>query len=282
MDESVSVRVVDNGSTDGSPEMVRSEFPWVSLIGNADNKGYAYANNQGWRASSEPYALLLNSDTLPEVSTIRSLLQFIEDHPDVGVLGPRLENASGVYQVGAAGWDLTFGSAVSYLFMLGRLSKKAFRPFFLHQELFVGHGPTEVHWVSGAAMLTRRKALESVGGLPEQYFMYAEDVEYCRRVRECGLKVFYLPEVRIVHIHGGSGKKDVVNVRWIRSTLAYYQSMNGLLRARILALLFAVGALLRILALLPLGRATSNGQADSATKRYLYFAREAMRFVTQG
>lgn len=268
--------LVDNASSDGSVQAVREQFPNVCVIQNETNEGYSKANNRGWRASAEDFVLLLNSDTLPDPAAIRDLLAFMESHPEAGVVGPFLSNEEGKPQVGAAGWDLTIRSGMAYQFFLNRLSSNLSKPFYLHQPLYAGSEPVEVGWVSGAAMMTTRKALESVGGLPEKFFMYAEDVDYCRLVNAAGLKVYYLPSIEIIHIHGGSSKANDLSVPWLDSTLRYYQGLHGRWKGRSMGFLFALGAVLRMIASVLL-RPPDPRNPDATIRRYWAVVRASIR-----
>src|SRR5262245_55045471 len=167
------VLVVDNASTDGSAALVRSEFPAVRLVENADNVGYARANNQGLRTSAAPYALLLNSDTRARPEAVRALVAYLEAHPEVGAVSPRLLDADGSPQAFAFGADPTPG----YLVRRGLARLVAHRP--LHDW---GTARTQsVDWVSGACLLVRRAAIEQAGLLDEGFFMYFEDNDWCLR-----------------------------------------------------------------------------------------------------
>src|SRR5262249_46308269 len=143
------VRVVDNASGDGSPAMVKSEFPTVRLIENADNAGYARANNQGLRDNPAPYALLLNSDTRATPAAIQGLLAFMDAHPDAGAVSPRLLNADGSAQAFAFGGDPT----LSYILRRGALRVTARK--YLHD--WATTQTRAVDWVSGACLLVRRR-----------------------------------------------------------------------------------------------------------------------------
>ncbi|HXS83184.1 MAG TPA: glycosyltransferase family 2 protein, partial [Methylomirabilota bacterium] len=149
------VLVVDNASTDDSVAMVRSEFPSVRLIENAVNSGYARANNQGLRASTAPYALLLNSDTRATPAAIAGLVEFMEAHPEAGAVSPRLLRADGTAQPFAFGGDPT----LTYLLRRGALRVMTGR--YLHDWATERTQP--VDWVSGACLLVRRTAIEQVG-----------------------------------------------------------------------------------------------------------------------
>jgi len=203
--------VVDNASTDGSPQMVQDSFPQVKLLTNTHNLGFTIANNQGMKIAQGRYILLLNSDTLASRAALDALVQFMDNHPDVGACSPRLLRPDGTPQPYAFGKDPTPG----YLFARG------FNQIILRRHL---HNwgidkPLAVDWVSGACLMVRREVIEQVGGLDENIFMYFEDNDWCLRIRKAGWKVFYVPQAEITHIGGQSLNQNP------KARQAYYQSL---------------------------------------------------------
>ncbi|NJK80197.1 MAG: glycosyltransferase family 2 protein [Chloroflexaceae bacterium] len=206
--------VVDNGSADDSAAMVHREFPTVRLIANRDNVGYTRANNQGLAASEGRYVLLLNSDTLVPPYTLAALLAFMERFPQVGACSPQLLRPDGLPQAFAFGSDPT----PPYLLRRGLARLIVRRP--LH-NWDVRH-PLRVDWVSGACLLLRRAALVQSGPLDEAIFMYFEDNDLCRRLRQCGWQVVYYPRVAITHIGGQSLAKNPRARRAYRESLRHF------------------------------------------------------------
>ncbi len=206
------VIVVDNASTDGSADMVATEFPQVRLIRNAENVGFARGNNIGIAASTGRYVLLLNSDTIVPPGTLAGLIEFMDAHPQAGACSPRLLKSDGTPQAYAFGQDPT----------PGYLLRRTFSRLLFHRPLHDwGIAEViEVEWVSGACLLARRAAIEQVGGLDEAMFMYFEDTDWCRRMRLAGWQVYYMPTVAITHI-GGAGLKQNPAAR-----TAYYRSLE--------------------------------------------------------
>ena len=186
--------VVDNASTDGSPELIAREFSNVALICNTENIGFARANNHGWRTGNSTYVLFLNSDTMVPSEALKRFADFMDTHPDAGACGPRLMRADGTIQPFAFGGDPT----------PGYLLKRGLARWVLHHPLhdWETRTPQSVDWVSGACLFVRRNVLEQVGGFDENFFMYFEDNDLCRRIRKAGWKVFYNPEVTITHLGG--------------------------------------------------------------------------------
>ena len=192
----LEVIVVDNASRDGSPAMVRREFPQVSLIENAANQGFAKANNQGITASQAGFVMLLNSDTEVPPGALDALLNFMAIHPEAGACGPSLVRPGGSPQPYAFGGDPT----LAYLLARG-LNRALFRRY-LHDWATTVTQP--VDWVSGACLLARRAAIQQAGLLDENLFMYFEDNDWCLRLRQAGWKIYLYPPVKVVHLGGQS------------------------------------------------------------------------------
>lgn len=183
------VIVVDNASTDGAPDMVASEFPWVRLIRNASNVGFSRANNQGAAASTGRYVLLLNPDTVVLDGAITAMVEFADQHPDAAVVGCTHLDSDG-----------NLAHSIGY----GYISP---RPARVTRVQRLDRG-----WVSGACMLLRRAACEQVGWLDESFFFGAEDVEICWRMRKAGWHIYATPAARIIH-HGAKSTESNPGVR---------------------------------------------------------------------
>ncbi len=211
------VLVVDNGSIDGSQEMVRKEFPQVVLLDNPGNRGYSSACNRGIRATDADYILILNSDTeFPD--HLGRLPDYMEEHPELGALGPMLLNGDGSVQMSCRKFPSVSGS-IFHGFLGEFLPENPFTRRY-HMKDFAHSAACEVDWVSGAAMLLRREALDAAGLFDEGYFMYVEDVDLCHRLRQAGWRVGYCPEVRIVHHIGRTSRQQSA-----RMLLAHHRSM---------------------------------------------------------
>lgn len=208
------VIVVDNASTDGSPEMVAAEFPEARLIRNAENYGYARANNIGITASRGRYVLLLNSDTVVPAGALAHLVAFMDGHPRAAACSPRLLRPDGTPQPYAFGGDPT------PLYLL----RRGFNRLLLGRPLhdWAGAEPIQVDWVSGACLLVRRMAVEQVGLLDEAMFMYFEDSDWCRRMRLAGWQIWYVPTAAITHIGGAGLRQNPAARRAYRASLRYF------------------------------------------------------------
>ncbi|HNG90806.1 MAG TPA: glycosyltransferase family 2 protein, partial [Saprospiraceae bacterium] len=193
------VWVVDNNSVDGSVQMVREKFPEVHLIANADNPGFAVANNQAIRSSSGEYVLLLNPDTVVEEDSFSKCLSFMDAQPDAGALGVKLIDGSGKYLPESkrgfpspwVAFCKTFG--LSALFPRSR----TFNRYYLgHLDENHTH---EVDVLVGCFMFMRRAALDRSGLLDEAFFMYGEDIDLSYRIVQAGYRNYYLPDTKIIH-----------------------------------------------------------------------------------
>lgn len=207
----MEVWVVDNGSVDGSVEMVRRQFPRVHLIANHDNLGFARANNQALRQASGDYMLLLNPDTLVEKDTFRRCLDFMHSHADCGGLGVKMVNGKGKFLKES---KRGFPSPEASFFKISGLIR-----LFPHNRriaaYYMGHLPddetNEIEILPGAFLMISRTAYDKVGGLDETFFMYGEDIDFSWRIKQAGFKNYYLPSARIIHYKGESTKKGSLN-----------------------------------------------------------------------
>jgi GT2 family glycosyltransferase len=220
----VEVLVVDNASTDGSAAMVRERFPQVSLIENETNVGFAPANNQAIRLSTGRYVLLLNSDTEVHPGALRTLTQFMDLHLEAGGCGPRLLNGDGSLQASCHPM-LTPGREFWRLLFLDRLWPRA---TYLQAKWDV-EIPRRVEVIKGACLLLRREALEQVGPLDEQYFMYTEEVDLCYRLAQAGWGLWWVPQAVVTH-HGEASSKQAAEAMYLqlyRSKVQFYRKTGG-------------------------------------------------------
>ncbi|MBE9507190.1 MAG: glycosyltransferase family 2 protein, partial [Chloroflexi bacterium] len=187
----VEVVVVDNASTDDSVEMVRAEFPSVCLITNTENRGFPVANNQGIAVAQGRYVLLLNSDAEVVGEALATMVAYADTHTDVGVIGPQLLNPDGSVQSSRR----RFPTMATAFFESTWL--ETYAPLRMLERYYVLDQPDDatldVDWVKGAALMARREAIKQVGPMDEGFFMYSEELDWCRRFREAGWRVVYLP-----------------------------------------------------------------------------------------
>lgn len=189
--------VVDNASSDDSVTMIRKNFPKVKLIINKENLGFAKAVNQALRVIQNGAVLLLNSDTLVKGKTLNKLIEF-EKQVQPAIIGLKMLNTDGTVQGSCFYLPTVKRAILEYL-----LGKKNYFSKYAPQ----GKNPVEVEAVSGGAMMISREVIDKIGLFDERFFMYFEDLDYCRRAKKTGLKVYFLPTAEIIHEHGASGIK---------------------------------------------------------------------------
>ncbi|HEY4644100.1 MAG TPA: glycosyltransferase [Bacteroidota bacterium] len=242
---SVEFFVVDNASDDGSVDLVKQKFPSVSLIENHHNLGFAKANNQALRIARGRYFLLINPDTVVQEDTLRVLIKFFEENPDVGMAGCKILNPDGTLQLPCRRSFPTPWVAFCKMVGLSALfsNTKAFGKYNL--TYLNPDESYEVDAVSGSFMMLRRRVYEEVGDLDEDFFMYGEDLDWCFRIQRVGWKVYYVHTTQIIHYKGESAKRsDFDEIK------TFYQAMNlfvrkHLGRSLLLKMILQVGIALR-------------------------------------
>ena len=212
---SAEVILADNHSDDGSPEFVREAFPWVRLIVNGRNEGFAKANNAAIRASSGRHVLFLNTDTVVPPEAVVELLAGLERRPQAGAIGPALVRQNSSFQV-------SFGRDIGFF---AELRQKLFLNPYYRIVLKRSRSVRSVGWLSGACLLARRDAVEAAGLFDEGFFIYFEDIDLCRRIGDLGLELIYDPSVRVVHFGGATTASLKLRSRlyYRESQLRYYE-----------------------------------------------------------
>jgi GT2 family glycosyltransferase len=233
----VQVIVVDNASTDGSAAMVEQEFPEVVLILSKVNLGFGGANNLGFKSAQGRYIVLLNSDAFLTDGSLERSVAHMDANPKAGLGGGRLIGRDGSWQPSAR----MFPSVLGDLIVLSGLAAR-----FPHSRFF-GHTDrtwanemeaAEVDWVPGAYSIIRAEALTAAGPFDPRFFLYSEEVDLCKRIKQKGYSIWYWPDIAIVHIGGESSRQiqllefsrtGAQLTLWrMRSTLLYYRKHHGL------------------------------------------------------
>ena len=221
--------VVDNASTDGSPAMVRHEFPNVHLIESQTNGGYSYANNLGLRQilALDPtprFVLLLNPDTVVPPDAFAQMIEFFNVHADAGVAGPKLVMANGKLDNACRRSFPSPELAIYHALGLDDRFPKSQR-FARYEMTFLDENATaEIDSVVGAFMMMRTEVLYQVGLLDEAYFMYGEDLDLALRIKKKGWKVYYYPDVEVTHYKREASKKSArAQYEFWRSGYIFYQ-----------------------------------------------------------
>jgi GT2 family glycosyltransferase len=210
-DLAVEIFVVDNNSVDNSLEMVRQKFPEVIIIANKENVGFSRANNQALRIAKGEYCLLLNPDTVVEEDTFKKVIDFMDTHPDAGGLGVYMIDGKGNFLPESKRGLPTPLVAFYKIFGLSALFPKSKLFGKYHLGYLDKDKIHEVEILSGAFMLLRKKVLDEIGLLDEDFFMYGEDIDLSYRIIKAGYKNYYYPETHIIHYKGESTKKSSIN-----------------------------------------------------------------------
>ena len=224
--ESFEIIVVDNASSDGTAQAIRKDYPYVKLIINDKNEGFAAANNKAIKSLSSEYILLINSDCRVYANSIDRLLEFADANNDTGIAGPRIINSDGSVQLSCRKFPSFFDAGMHSI--LTNIAPN--NPFSRRYKLAGLNRDkiSKVDWVSGSCMLIRRAALKQTGLMDEKYFMYVEDTDLCYRMWKYGWKVYYFPESEILHHIGGSTKSKSLSgavtssVRMQKSVLYFF------------------------------------------------------------
>jgi N-acetylglucosaminyl-diphospho-decaprenol L-rhamnosyltransferase len=216
------VVVVDNGSTDGAPEMVAQRFPWARLIRAHDNIGFGAANNLAFRESRGDLVLLLNPDTVVPPGAIEGLVQELQRAPEAAAMAPRLVDAAGRPELSFGPMPSPWGEAWQKL-MSWSHARRIWPGTSWVQH--VTSRPRSVAWASAACLLVRREDAEGAGLFDERFFLYWEDVDLCAALRARGRAVRFTPAVRVVHARGRSsiGRRAAARLAYRRGQLAFYR-----------------------------------------------------------
>jgi hypothetical protein len=258
--DSLEVIVVDNASSDGSPQAVRDCYPAVTLIANDGNVGFAKANNIGIRASRGEYLFLINSDVVVSEGCFEKSLHYMAEHPEIGMLGPKIVGIDGKVQRSCMGYPSLWNTlcralALDSLFPHSRLFGSHLLTFWNHDET----RPVEV--INGCFWILRRSAIEQVGLLDERFFFYGEDLDWCRRFNESGWKVVFFADAEALHYGGGSSSNAPVkfDVEMQRANYQYWTRHHSRVEANAFVLITLLHHTLRVIgeiAAYPLRRRT--------------------------
>jgi len=212
--------VVDNGSRDDVGGMLQREFPQVHFIRNLTNLGYTVPMNQALRRARGAYLLQLNPDTIIPPQALDQLVQYMDNHPKVGICGPKVLNRDQTIQKSCRRGEPTPWAVVTYFLGLSELFPKS-RLFGQYQMNYIDDDQVHsVAGVSGSCMLLRRELIDQIGYLDEKFFAYQEDADFCYRARTAGWEVVYYPESQVIHYGGLGGSR----VEPYRSIIAWHQS----------------------------------------------------------
>lgn len=238
-DVSFEVTVVDNASSDGSPRMVRESFPEVELIQNPENRGFAAACNRAMKKSRGRYILLLNPDAELTAGAVKEMVGFLDERPSAAAAGCRVLNPDGSLQPSVRNFP-GFSSSLGQFTITGDLGffKRARRSYF--QRDFDYSSPAEVEQPLGAALFLRRSGVEKIDFMDENFFMFFEDVDICRRLKDSGYSIWYNPRASVIHRGGEStDQAEAQALFWfMQSQFYYFRKHRGSLRTIAFGLIF--------------------------------------------
>jgi GT2 family glycosyltransferase len=227
-DFEVEIIVVDNASTDGTPELIREFFPQVKLICNGKNLGFAKANNIAIKESTGEYICLVNSDILVGKDCFKKLLEFMEENPRMGMIGPRTVNPDGTLQRSCFSFPSAWNNfcralALDSLFPKSPLFGRRLMTFWPHDTV------RGVDALNGCFLMVRREALNEVGLLDETFFIYGEDIDWCKRFREAGWDVVFFPGAEAIHYGGASSSNAPIRfyIEMHRADMQYWEKHHG-------------------------------------------------------
>ena len=221
------VLVVDSASSDGSAEMVRERFPWVELIAERENVGFTRGNNIALARARGRHLLLLNPDTVVHGDATARMVAYLDAHPTVGIVGPRVLNADGSTQSTRRRFPTLSTAFFESTWLQGYAPRKLLERYYVLDK--PDEGTFEVDWVQGCALMARREVYEQIGGLDESYVMFSEELDWCRRAKAAGWEVVYLGEARITH-YGGQSSAQVParkHIYFQQSKIRYFRKFHG-------------------------------------------------------
>jgi hypothetical protein len=246
-DLAVETIVVDSASTDGSPDMVATEFPQVTLIAATENVGFPRGNNMGIAKAHGRYILLLNPDTILHENALAHMVTYLENHLDVGVVGAQLLNDDGSVQSSRRRFPTLTTAFFESTWLQAHAPQRILNRYY---ALDIADDQTsDVDWVMGACLMTRQEIAQSVGGLDEGYFMYSEELDWCRRIKMAGWRVVYLPTAQVTHYQGKSSEQVVAqrHIYFNRAKLRYFRKYHGRVPTLLLRLFLLLNYLAQLL-----------------------------------
>ncbi|WP_420644255.1 glycosyltransferase family 2 protein [Candidatus Leptofilum sp.] len=232
----LQIIVVDSASSDGSPEMIVETFPEVELVACQENVGFPRGNNIGMEWANGRTILLLNPDTVVHGDALAKMVSYLDENPQVGVVGPQLLNADGTVQSSRRRFPTLQTAFFESTWLQPYAPKSILDDYYVRD---VEDGDTAVvDWVMGACLLMRQEVVQQVGGLDEAYFMYSEELDYCRRIHAAGWQVVYYPQAQVTHLSGKSSEQAVTHrhINFNRAKLRYFRKYHGRLATATLRL----------------------------------------------
>jgi len=221
----VETIVVDNGSTDGTPDLIRREFPWVRLFADHGNLLFAGGNNYGFRQASASLLFMLNPDTIVHPGALKALVEFANAHPEAGMIAPRVVNPDGTLQHNTFRFPSLQTAFYGFFEMLAPMDSPQ-NGRYLPQDY---ERVREVEHILGAALLFRRELYEQLPGMDEKFGIYFEETDWCYRARRADWKLLYTPEATITHLgaHSTSKNPEKSSAQFYKSQSYFYRKNYG-------------------------------------------------------
>jgi N-acetylglucosaminyl-diphospho-decaprenol L-rhamnosyltransferase len=233
MKNAFDVVVVDNGSTDGSQQMLKEKYPEIKIIQNTENVGLGKASNQGIEATIGKYVLLLNNDTIVNGASFDEMVDFLDQNPRAGAVGGKLLNSDGTVQA-CYNYFSTLKEEFFVATRLGELIRPGYPAIMNAEEV------TSVEWLGSACLMLRRSALDEVGLLDEGYFIYGDEADLQYRLKKAGWHVYYLPHATTIHFGGRSMDRWKRRKMVYRGKMIFYEKNYGQLQAFLLRLMLGI------------------------------------------
>ncbi len=244
------IYIVDNASSDGTEEMVKSEFPEVNVIQSGSNIGFSRGNNLALPRIESTYVLFLNPDTVVLENSLKNLYQCIDGRAEVGAVGARLVYQDGTVQPLGIQWYPTLWTEFLCQFFISHLTTKLFGKLIpIHDPEISGY----VRKIYGGCVLVRKTVLDKVGSFDERFFMYVEDVDLCKRITESGIQIFYCAESTFVHNHGAASSRApsaFATLMKCDSISKYMKKHHGNIGSALFRVMIFSSALIRLFAVL--------------------------------
>lgn len=267
---SLEVIVVDNGSTDGSGDLIRQEFPLVKVVRNETNLGFAAANNRGLVYAGGAFVLLLNPDTEVLDRALEKAVAFMRSKPNAGIAGCTLHYPDGAIQHSVRSFptliDVFFESTFLYLLLRrSRMVGRYYMTFFDYNESRL------VDWLSGAFFMIRREVVDAVGILDERFWMYTEEVDYCYRAKVAGFETWFYCDAHIIHHWGGPNVTSKRLMLWVhRSQVLFFRKHFPGFKGRLLIACKFGGLCVRVPIYAIAGLLTANARLLQKSRLYAY------------
>lgn len=223
----IEIIVVDSDSTDGTIPMLRRYFPEVILLAQSENVGFTRGNNIGLEAAKGRHLLLLNPDTLILGDALVNMVKFLDAHPEVGIVGPYTLNTNGTMQSTRRRFPTVAVGFFESTWLQPFAPKRILREYYVQDApLIATH---EVDWVQGSALAARREVYDQIGGLDPGFFMFSEELDWCKRAKDAGWQVMFFCNAQIIH-HGGQSTQQVSarkHIYFQESKLRYFRKYHG-------------------------------------------------------